>query len=379
MKKKIVICYQHFLPAFKAGGPIQSIANLIRNLQEELELYVITSNKDFGSEALLHVIPNAWQDFENGKAKVIYLSTEKITLFTIKQLIQEINPDSIFVNGLYSIPFSLAPAVCFPNKTIMHVRGMLHPGALAQKKLKKQLFLKAMKWFGISRKIVFCASDAQEASFTKAIFGKNTKVHIAQNFPAHFDVLPALNKEVGHISLVSIALIGPMKNHALVLEALSLVKGTVQWHIYGPIKDSNYWENCLQLIKKLPKNISVSYEGEVIPTEVYATLNKYHFFILPSESENFGHALYEAMIAGKPIITSNNTPWNNLETLNAGYNVTLTPKAIAKAIEDSAALDNTNYTEKVRNIRFCAEHAIDRETIKQQHYTLFSIDYLQFK
>ena len=127
----------------------------------------------------------------------------------------------------------------------------------------------------------------------------------------------------------------------------------------------------MQLIKKLPKNISVSYEGEVIPTEVYATLKKYHFFILPSESENFGHALYEAMIAGKPIITSQNTPWNNLEIHNAGYNVALTPQAITTAIEDSAALDNTNYTEKVRNIRFYAERAIDRETIKQQHINLF--------
>ena len=238
MKKKIVICYQHFLPAYKAGGPIQSIANLIRNLHEEMELYVITSNKDFGSDALLHVIPNAWQDFENGKAKVIYLSPKKASVLNIKQLIQDISPDTIFVNGLYSIPFSLAPAVCFPNKTIMHVRGMLHSGALAQKKLKKQLFLKAIKWLGIHRKIVFCASDAQEAGFTKSIFGKNARVHIAQNFPAHFDALPALRKEVGHISLVSIALIGPMKNHALVLEALSLVKATVQWHIYGPIKDS---------------------------------------------------------------------------------------------------------------------------------------------
>lgn len=371
MKKKVVICYQHFLPAYKAGGPIQSIANLIRNIHEEFEMYVITSNKDFGSDALLNVIPNVWQNFENGKAKVIYLSPKKKTLLTIKQLIQNINPDSIFVNGIYSLPFSLVPAFCFPNKTIMHVRGMLHPGALGQKKQKKQLFLKAIKWLGISRKIVFCASDTQEAGFTKAIFGQNTKVHIAQNFPAHFEVLPALPKEVGQVSLISIALISPMKNHALILEAISLVKATVRWHIYGPIKESDYWEQCLQLIKKLPNNISVFYKGELIPTEVYATLKKYHFFILPSESENFGHALYEAMIAGKPVITSNNTPWNNLETHNAGYNVALTPKAIATAIEDSAALDTTNYTEKVKNIRSYAEHAIDREAIKKQYINLF--------
>ena len=77
------------------------------------------------------------------------------------------------------------------------------------------------------------------------------------------------------------------------------------------------------------------------------------------------------MIAGKPIITSNNTPWNNLETQNAGYYLTLTPQVISIAIEDCAALDNTNYTEKVRNIRFYAERAIDREEIKHQYLKLF--------
>jgi glycosyltransferase involved in cell wall biosynthesis len=373
LKKKIAICYPHFLPAYKAGGPIQSIANLIRNLHKEYDFFVITTNKDLASNEALTVIPNAWQDFENGKAKVLYLSNEKAKPFYIKKTIRDLNPDKIIVNGIYSIPFSIVPTYFFPNKTIMHVRGMLHPGALSQKKQKKQMFLKAIKWLGIPSKIVFFASDVQEANYVKAVFGNNAKVKIAQNFPAHFEALPAVKKEVGYISLVSIALISPMKNHALVLKALSLVKATVKWHIYGPIKDSNYWENCLQLIKKLPKNISVSYEGEVIPTEVYITLKKHHFFILPSESENFGHALFEAMIAGKPIITSENTPWNNLETHNAGYNVALTPKAIAQAIEEIAALDDTNYTEKVRNIRSYAELVIDREAIKQQHTILFTI------
>ena len=276
------------------------------------------------------------------------------------------------VNGIYSIPFSIAPAYFFTNKTIMHVRGMLHPGALAQKSFKKKLFLTGLKWLGIHHKIVFCASDEKEGSFTKAVFGKNSKVKIAQNFPATYDIKPEIiRKEIGDLKLVSIALISPMKNHVLVLEALALVKSSVSWHIYGPIKDNNYWEQCKLLIAKLPRNISVIYEGEINPRQVFETLKDYHFFILPSESENFGHALYEAMLVGKPIITSHNTPWNDLEIHNAGYNVTLTPKAIATAIEESAALDNTNYTEKVRNIRSYAEHAIDREAIKQQHINLF--------
>ena len=77
------------------------------------------------------------------------------------------------------------------------------------------------------------------------------------------------------------------------------------------------------------------------------------------------------MIAGKPIITSKNTPWNNLETHNAGYNVVLTPQAIAKAIEDSANLNYRDYLQKVTSVRTYAEISINREEIKQQYLKLF--------
>ncbi len=372
MKPKLVICYNYFLPAYKAGGPIQSIAHLIRNVHEDYEIFVITSNTDLGEKEPINVIPNIWQDFENGKAQVIYLSKEYGNAFYIKKLIENINPANIFVNGIYSIPFSIAPAFFFPQKTIMHVRGMLHPGALAQKPFKKKLFLSGIKLLGLHKKITFCVSGNKEKEFTQIVFGKNTKIAIAHNFPASFEAMEPINKNNGELKLLSIALISAMKNHAMVLEALSLVKSNIIWDIYGPIKDTEYWEKCKELIAKLPPNIWVTYQGEINPTQVYHTLNNYHFLILPSESENFGHALYEAMVAAKPIITSNNTPWNFLYENNAGYNVELTKESIANAIANAANLNQNEYNEKVIGVRNYAENAIDREEIKQQYLSLFN-------
>ncbi len=372
MKSKLVICYNHFLPAFKAGGPIQSIGNLIRNLDSQFEIYVISSNLDLGSDFPLDVKTNSWQDFENGKARVMYLSKEKISTSNIKKIIHELNSDTIFVNGIYSIPFSIAPAFYFPHKTVMHVRGMLHPGALAQKKGKKKLFIAIFKLLQIHKNIQFCVSDEKEKAYTQAIFGKSSKVNIAQNFPASFDILPANKKEKGALNLMSIALISPMKNHQLVLEAMALVKSSITWYIYGPIKDKTYWENCEKIISQLPPNIIIKYMGDINPSGVYAALATCDFFILPSQSENFGHALYEAMIAGKPIITSHNTPWNLLEESNAGFNVDLSPENIALAIEKAAALNLTKYTNMVYSVRKYAEKAINRDEIKQQYLELFN-------
>jgi glycosyltransferase involved in cell wall biosynthesis len=324
-----------------------------------------------GNTENLNILPNTWRDFENGMAKVLYLSKEKTNPFYIKKLIQEINPDKIFVNGIYSIPFSITPAFFFPNITIIHVRGMLHPGALSQKTLKKQLFLAGIKALKIQKKITFCVSDTTEKVYTQTIFGQKANIKIAQNFPASFIAIPPITKNIGELKLVSIALISAMKNHALVLEALSKVRSNICWDIYGPIKDNKYWEKCKELIGELPPNVKVIYNGEINPTLVYNTLQDYHFFILPSQSENFGHALYEAIIAGKPIITSNNTPWNLLEENNAGYNVDLTPESVVLAIENASSLNQTAYNEKVIAVRTYAENAINRVEIKKQHLELF--------
>lgn len=358
-----------------AGGPIQSIANLIRNLYDNFEIFVVCSNKDFRQNETIEVISNSWHDFENGKAKVIYLNKKKLTISNIKKIINELKPDTILVNGIYSIPFSIAPAIYFPAITVMHIRGMLHPGALAQKSIKKHIFLGIFKVLGIHKKIRFCVSDENENTYAQAMFGKNSKITIAQNFPASFDRLPANTKEIGTLNLLSIALISPMKNHLLIIEALMLVKSSITWYIYGPIKDKNYWGSCEKLIAKLPPNIQVKYLGDLNPNEVYRALADCDFFILPSQSENFGHALYEAMIAGKPIITSHNTPWNMLHENNAGYNVDLSPERIALAIENAAALTQTEYTNMVYSVRKYAERAINRDQIKQQYLELFNSVY----
>jgi glycosyltransferase involved in cell wall biosynthesis len=372
LNPKIVILYDYFLPAFKAGGPIQSIANLIRNLDTQFEIYVISSNLDLGCDIPLDVETNTWQDFENGKANVIYLTKENITISHIKKIIKEISPDKIFVNGIYSIPFSIAPAYYFSNIAIIHVRGMLHPGALDQKAIKKKIFLGIFKLLSLHKKIRFCVSDQKEKEYTQAIFGKISKINIAQNFPASFDVLPANSKETGTLNLMSIALISPMKNHLLVLEALTLVKNSITWYIYGPIKDKTYWGNCEKLISQLPPNIKVKYMGDINPTGVYNALATCDLFILPSQSENFGHALYEAMIAGKPIITSHNTPWNLLEENNAGYNVNLSALDISNAIESAALLNQIDYNQKVKAVAIFARNAVNINEIKNQYLALFS-------
>jgi hypothetical protein len=45
-KKKILVLYEYFYPGFKAGGPIQSLVNLVLAMQHQYEFYVATTAYD---------------------------------------------------------------------------------------------------------------------------------------------------------------------------------------------------------------------------------------------------------------------------------------------------------------------------------------------
>jgi glycosyltransferase involved in cell wall biosynthesis len=246
--------------------------------------------------------------------------------------------------GLFSWHFTLVPLLFtkVPNK-ILSVRGMLHPGALGQKSWKKQLYIRFLKLTGKHKRCIFQASDSTEAGFIKATLGEDVQVKVAGNFPKMHGALQLPTKQTGELTLISIALISPMKNTLLVLQALAACTSNIQYHIAGPVKELGYWEECLAAINELPANIKVTYHKELPPSEVSAMLQQAQVTIIPSKSENFGHSIIEALSAGMPVITSNNTPWNGLEWAKAGLNVATDAKALATAIEYFAAMHDTTY------------------------------------
>jgi glycosyltransferase involved in cell wall biosynthesis len=62
----------------------------------------------------------------------------------------------------------------------------------------------------------------------------------------------------------------------------------------------------------LPKNISVNYFGPITHELVHQTLSDYHLFFLPTLGENFGHAIFEALSVGVPVLISDQTPWTDI-------------------------------------------------------------------
>lgn len=154
----------------------------------------------------------------------------------------------------------------------------------------------------------------------------------------------------------------------MVLQALEQCHENIEYNIYGPVKEESYWLQCIEQIKKLPTNIMVNYLGDIPPAAIENVLEQNHVFILPSKSENFGHAIYEALSSGRPVITSTTTPWNNLQNAKAGINVSISGNnEIADAIHFFAAMSEDELIQWSEGAKAYAEKVVDMERTREAY------------
>lgn len=377
MKTKLLIFYDHFYPSYKAGGPTQSVVNLVRALHNEFELSVVCKPHEMGaSETLPGIRINQWMDWEQ-KARVFYWNYGWRQILQLKRVIQEAAPDIIYINGIYSLYFNFLPLLVARSvgaAIVVAPRGMLHDGALSQKTWKKKPFLFLFKLLGLQKKVSWHATDETEGNFIRSEMGDDVRISIAPNLPNLLHILPAPEKKKDELILGSIALISPMKNHLEVIKALQQVKAKVEWHIYGPVKDAAYWKQCGAMVQQLPTHVYVHYHGELPPQELSNAMQQFQVFILPSKSENFGHALAEALSAGKPIITSVNTPFAGIESYGCGKAVTEQEMhtQLKAAIEQYAAMGATEFHQQVTATQSYAELKFKNTDVLKRYYSLFS-------
>jgi glycosyltransferase involved in cell wall biosynthesis len=170
---------------------------------------------------------------------------------------------------------------------------------------------------------------------------------MAENFP-NFSVpkLRPIVKNPGQLELLYLARISPIKNLLFILELLVKLsgKGQIRFTIAGKVEDDRYWQKCAELISQLPENISVLIHGTVDHADVLDFLQSFHLYILPTFGENFGHGIFEAFLAGKPVMISDQTPWRGLKAKGLGWDIPLDqPEAFIEAIVQALSLGQSEY------------------------------------
>ena len=138
--KKILLSIPWFSPAFKAGGPAQSVLNLVRKYNDHYSFNVVTADTDNDGTTLKIEASNQWLNLDN-HISVFYCSA-KSGISRLYSIFNSNRADVLFLTGIYSFSYTILPVIVNSSpRKIISVRGMLHPPALKQKAFKKKIFI----------------------------------------------------------------------------------------------------------------------------------------------------------------------------------------------------------------------------------------------
>lgn len=329
-KKRILIFADHFQPGFKAGGPIQSLTNLTFLLKESYEVYLVSKNHDLKEELVPYptIEAGCWKYSDTFGVNLFYLDPAKTGFSDYASLIREVGAEYIYFNSMFSAKATIKPLISIvryklPGKIILAPRGELASGALAIKPLKKKAYLLFFQMFLRGKISKWHATSKEEVKGIKVI-APNALIEQVPNLPFQAEI-PKADGGGNEVlrDFVLISRVAPIKNLDFILEVFKKMEIPFSADIYGVIEEEAYWKEIQAQISSLPEKASVRYRGEIKPAKVMSTLKKYRFFISPTKGENFGHSIFEAMLAGLPLVISDRTPWRQLNAKSIGWDISL--------------------------------------------------------
>ena len=365
-KKRVLIFVGGYLPGFRFGGPVRSISNMVDSLGDNFDFYIITLDRDLGAAEMYSCIEKNEFNKLDG-CLVRYLSKTEFNLVSIRSLIKDVNPDLIYGNGFFGRDFCLRLILLkaffnLKQPILVAPRGEFSRGALSIKSFRKRIYLWFFRGLNFHKLVHWHATNSIEKKEIQTVFGSggDLQIHTASNIPKkpNPSIVDSWPDKSNTLSIAFLSRISPKKNLLYAIELLQRIDFSVSFCIYGTIEDKQYWKLCQQSIQRLPANIEVIYGGELLPQDVIGVLSSHDVFLFPTLGENYGHVIFEALSAGMIVLTSDRTPWGEIERGGAGWCVPL--------------VESEKYVERLTFI-----HGLDEESLRnfRRDSLLFTINY----
>jgi glycosyltransferase involved in cell wall biosynthesis len=375
-RPRILTFTDYYLPGYKGGGGIRTLANMVDRLGGELEFDLVTRDRDLGDTRAYPLPDGQW--LPAGTARVHYLPMAA-GFSEVSRLVRESGADAVYLNSFFSPRFTLMPLLAarlarLPVPVVIAPRGEFSPGALTLKRWKKIPFVATARAVRLFDGLLWQVSSPREEEDVRRWFGSGARVCVAPDLsgPVPADPGPPPAKAPGELRVVFLSRISRKKNLDGALRMLAGVRGRVHLTINGPVHDTDYWAECQRLIARLPANVQVDYAGPVPHDRIHEALRGHHVFVLPTHGENFGHAILEAMLAGLPVVVSDQTPWSGLEALGVGADLPLAaPAAFTGALQRFMDMDGEAFamaSGKAR--RYAVRRSLDPE-LEERNRDLF--------
>lgn len=376
----ILVLVAYYLPGYRSGGPVRTISNMVARLSSRFEFKIVTADRDSFDP---HPYPNVAVDDWNrvGDASVFYASARGRSFDALRRLISTTPYDLLYLNSFFNRNFTLYPLLArrmgmlTARPTVIAPRGEFSKGALGLKAFKKKGFISVARAMGLYRDITWHASTELEATDIRSALGAEAqRIVVAQNIPTFDPVAEArpFTRADGEIKVCFLSRVTPKKNLEFALDVLRRLSVKVRFDIYGVIDDEQYWSRCKALIAQMPSTVAVNYCGVIEHERVGQTLAEYDLFLLPTLGENYGHAIFESLAAGTPVLISDATPWRSLESHGVGWDFSLANiDGFVQSMEHLARADGQSRAQQRMRAQEFARRIAHNDSAAESNVKLF--------
>lgn len=260
----------------------------------------------------------------------------------IKRALEASDYDLYHTNGLWMyvnhITCNVARAKNKPYLITPH--GMLYPLALRRSYWKKWPLIQCcfrkdiqdascihvtchqemeyVRQFGYQGPIAIIANPVVIPDFANILLEKKRQAFLGCSLPKKLGFLGRLH---------------PRKKIENLLYGASVCKVEVPYELIIMGKGDNEYECFLhEEVKRLKLN-NVKFLGFVNGYKKYEQLAQLSCLFVPSDFENFGMIVTEALSVGTPVMASWGTPWEELNTSSCGWWISRTPENIASVMK----------------------------------------------
>lgn len=355
--RKVLILMGCYLPGHKDGGPLRTIVNVTDALGDLYDFHIACFDREWGDAAPYpNISPNAWNPV--GKAKVWYVSPGGFTFSLLLQLAEGM--DCIYMTSFFESYgrnlLLLKRMGRIQQPVYLASMGVFAPGALAQKALKKKVYIAGCKLLDLFRDVTWSVTSELEAADLKRVIGSKERYLVAEDLPR--STVPG-RTEPQHepMRVVFLSRICAHKGLDIAIDAIRTAGVDCRFTVYGPIWEQEYWKKCQQKLDGLDWH----YGGDVPPADVQEKLAQEDVLILPTKSENYGHVIFEVLSVGCIPLISDTTPW---QLGDAGFAVPRDAECFARKLRELA---NTERESLSRNGVALARRKLE-ETRKETGY-----------
>jgi len=371
-----------YLPGYKAGGPLRTVANMVDRLGSNFEFSIVTSDRDsLDREPYADIAINAWN--RHGNANVFYASRSALAGKALTRLIAATPHDVLYLNSFFDPRFTVAPLVArrlrlLPDRPVVIApRGEFSSGAFDMGRWKKRLYRSAAAKLGLYDGLTWHASSDYEAHDIKTALGSAARrIVVAPDLLPRLSSVPRTDsrrRDGRPLHVCFVSRISPKKNLDFALRILSRVSMPIVFDIFGPIDDAKHWAHCQDLVRDLDGDVTVKYMGSVPHERVHDVFGEYDLFLFPTRGENFGHVVFESLAAGTPVLIADTTPWRNLEKAGVGWDLPLGAESkFVEAIEAAARLTREEYASWRARVAEFAQTLLRDDSAVEANRALFS-------